>query len=483
MAGPLLAGIPMVLGMLGNVQGLIPSLSRWSQYGINKLWSNQIPDAYVLLAMAWRKWITEDEFYKSMKKLGYEKYWAEGMYLATQERPSIYEYITLWRRGKLDNKSFEYEVEKLGVNEEMLEYFKQASEYFPNPSDLVRFAVREAYSPEIVKQYRTDEDYPTEFEENALKAGVPPEQCKYIWRSHWALPSTGQGYEMLQRAVISREELETLLRVQDIMPYWRDKLIQIAYRPYNRVDVRRMYRVGVLDEAGVLRSYLDLGYDEEKAQKMTDFTILYETDDMQGISRANIVNAYKKSIISREELIYYLGELGYNEAVIDFWVSIADYEKTSEELQDFKDDLIELFKLGDADIDSIRQQLYDKNLPAEYVNTLIQQLKDRKGVRRKVASKEDIDRWLQKKIITQADYMKKLRLLGYRDEDILNFMTEILLEDESEKMNFLGRATYEKWVEEGIMTMAEYRNTLASMGLLSQDIERLIRSLEQRMES
>lgn len=479
MAVAALAAIPTVLGMLGSVSGLIPSLSRWSQYGINNMWSNQIPDAYILLAMVWRKWITEETFYESMKKLGYDKYWSEGMYLATQERPNIYEYITLWRRGKIDRMSLDYEAEKLGVNGEMLELFKQVTEYFPTPAELIRYAIREVYTPEVVKEYGMMEAIPEDFLKEAEKAGLPIDQAKNAWAAHWTLPSPGQGFEMMQRGVINPQQLMVLLRTLDIMPYWRDKLTQIAYRPYSRVDVRRMYATNTLDRDGVKRAYLDLGYDDEKAEKMTEFTIAYETDEMQGLSRANIINAYKKSIITREQLSEYLFELGYNANVTEFWLAMADYEKTSEELKEFEGDIIELFKLGDADISSIRQQLYDQNLPAVYVNDLIQKLQNRKGIRRKVASKEDMDIWLAEGIITQVQYAERLRLMGYRDDDIQNYLTQIILKSESEELNFLGIATYKQWLKDGIMTKEEFINTLTAMGRIPQDITRFITQAEK----
>ena len=52
---------------------------------------------------------------------------------------------------------------------------------------------------------------------------------------------------MLHRGVIDTAELDMLLRAQDVMPFWRDRLTAIAYRPLTRVDVRRMYKQGVLN--------------------------------------------------------------------------------------------------------------------------------------------------------------------------------------------------------------------------------------------
>ncbi|GAG78096.1 unnamed protein product, partial [marine sediment metagenome] len=86
-------------------------------------------------------------------------------------------------------------------------------------------------------------------------------------------PSPQQGFDMLHRGVISDDELNMLLRALDVMPFWRDKLTQIAFRPLTRVDVRRMYKQGVLTETEVYESYLIAGYNEQNAERMAEFTV------------------------------------------------------------------------------------------------------------------------------------------------------------------------------------------------------------------
>ena len=84
-----------------------------------------------------------------------------------------------------------------------------------------------------------------------LKAGLPEEQARNYWAAHWELPSAQMGYAMFQRRIIDHETLVMLLKSLDIMPFWRDKLIEMSYNPLTRVDVRRMYGLGVLSEEEV----------------------------------------------------------------------------------------------------------------------------------------------------------------------------------------------------------------------------------------
>ncbi|GAI69295.1 unnamed protein product, partial [marine sediment metagenome] len=87
-----------------------------------------------------------------------------------------------------------------------------------------------------------------------------------------------QGFEMLHRDVITPEQLNSLFMATDIMPWWREKLQAISYSPLTRVDVRRVFKMGIIDREQVYRTYLDLGYNEEKAEWLTSFTEMQNTE-------------------------------------------------------------------------------------------------------------------------------------------------------------------------------------------------------------
>ena len=160
-------------------------------------------------------------------------------------------------------------------------------------------AVREVFNPVIVEKFGQDEDFPEQFAEYAAQQGISRFWAEKYWEAHWVLPSVQMGYEMLHRRVIDMETLKQLLAAQDIMPGWRDALIDISYKPYTRVDIRRMHDVGVLNDDEVYESYLDLGYSPDKAKNMTEFTIRLndpdpdDIDSLEGLTRAAIINSFK----------------------------------------------------------------------------------------------------------------------------------------------------------------------------------------------
>lgn len=192
--------------------------------------------------------------------------------LPTQILPTA-ESLTLFRRKKVDEKFFKENLAEVGFNDKTADLLFQATEYFPNVNDGIRFAVREAFREDIATLFQLDENFeklPLDFFE---KMGIDKDTLRLFWRSHWELPSVGQGFEMFQRLSdlqlpykrddlkalglteddvrTNQFELNTLLTTQDIMEPWRRRLTMIAYQPITRVDIRRFVENGTmtLDEA------------------------------------------------------------------------------------------------------------------------------------------------------------------------------------------------------------------------------------------
>ncbi|GAJ17407.1 unnamed protein product, partial [marine sediment metagenome] len=180
------------------------------------------------------------------------------------------------------------------------------------------------------------QDFPEDLEKYAGQKGLSEEWAKRYWAAHWALPSPQQGFEMLHRGVINEDELNMLLRAQDVMPFWRDKLVAIAYRRLTRVDVRRMYREGVLTEGEVYEAYLEHGYNPENARRMSEFTIKQTLSSLSKFTSADITKAYSNGMISAGEARILLQSIGIRPDDANYIIGTAEYKR----LWAFTDDQI-----------------------------------------------------------------------------------------------------------------------------------------------
>jgi hypothetical protein len=203
---------------------------------------------------------------------------------------------------------------QLGYTHQQVEMIRSLYPYIPSVPDLVRMAVRDTWNEPIVRKYGYDEDFPAAYVYWCLKQGLTPEWALRYWRAHWELPSPTMGYEMYQRGIITRQELEDLLRIADYPRYWRDKMIEIAYTPITRVDIRRLYQTGVIKtHEELVKRYKDIGYSPENAELLAQFTEKMYSTKEKDLTRADVLGLYADGILDASETRDELIKMGYDE--------------------------------------------------------------------------------------------------------------------------------------------------------------------------
>ncbi len=295
----------------------------------------------------------EGDFFANATLAGVTKSRAQMVLDASRALPTPGAIQTAYLRGEISEERHDNLLEGYGYTSKDIKVFKALYFIIPPPADLIRMSVREAFTPEIAEKFGQFEDYPIAFTEWATKQGISEEWAKRYWASHWDLPSPQMGFEMLHRRIIDEDELKLLLRALDVMPYWRERLIKLSYNPITRVDLRRMYKMGVYTEEDIYNGYLDLGYSPAKAHDLTEFTKRYsapedesEQDTFRAMARTTYSAAYKKKLISTEEYREFLINMGYNPEDVTLLIQIDDYAiYQNEQLFDVDDYRKDLQKL------------------------------------------------------------------------------------------------------------------------------------------
>lgn len=244
----------------------------------------ELPNAMLMIQGSLVRGMTEETIIDLISRGGIHPDYAHDYLDAVLTKPASIDIISYELRRDPSLSNLSNELKRIGIHDNYHALYKELAYQIPPVADIITMAVREAFTPAIAARFGQYEDLPSEFVEWVGKKGLSKEWAERYWAAHWSLPSPQQGFEMLHRGVIGEGDLDMLMRALDIMPFWRDKLTQIAYRPLTRVDVRRMYALGVIDVSGVRKAYTDLGYNEYNANLMTNFTIKY-TEGIQTRSR------------------------------------------------------------------------------------------------------------------------------------------------------------------------------------------------------
>jgi len=221
---------------------------------------------------------------------------------------------------------------------------------------------------------------------------------------------------MLHRGLITISDVETILRIADYPPYFIDKLIKIAYLPFTRVDVRRMYQMGVLSEAELITAYKDIGYDEEKAKRLTEFTVRFETKDDRDLTKSEIMKLYEIGLIDRETCHKELLALRYEAYEADYLITLVEYRQEKEGLDDKIATLVDEFLIGFIDEDKLIGSLDALNLPSTQRERITTRAFRTKLKELKMPSKEDIIRWNTLGLITEAETRKLFTRINIPEE-------------------------------------------------------------------
>lgn len=248
------------------------------------------------------------------------KHWA-----AHWDLPSFEQAVEMLHRGIIDQGTFNGLLRALDYAPTWRDRLRRMSERIPPISDMIRFAVREAYDDQQAAALGLDADFPAEFATEAALHGMNRERAEQYWRAHWRMPSAQQGYRMLHRGLITEPQLEALLRALDYPSVWRDRLRDIAYLVPGRVDLRRMFAAGVVDRAYVLAGYQRLGYTAADAEILTDFAVSSAAggEGAKQNTASEMLLEYETGFITEAQLREGLGALGYAGPALEREVNVS----------------------------------------------------------------------------------------------------------------------------------------------------------------
>lgn len=379
----------------------------------------QLPNALLMIQGDLQQEVNDDDILLDVSKCDIHPDYAKKYLDAVLTKPASTDIIAYSLRQNPELEQLPAELRKIGIHPDYFDLYKTLAYPIPPVADLITMAVREAFSPEIAARFGQYEDFPQDFATFAKQKGLSEEWARRYWAAHWSLPSPQQGFEMLHRGIITQEELTVLLRALDVMPYWRDKLIKMAYRPINRIDVRRMYQLGILDRTAVTEAYKQLGYDEDNSKRMTEFVVQQVRLTLSGFNTTDVVNAYKNRYITSSQAMGLLQQIGIKSDEIDYVINTATYQRD----WDFRSEQIKairnLYKKGQYSETDTRNKLSQINVPYEEIDAFIQQWETQKITEPdSLWTSAQTLSFLKKGIITEARARQEFAALGYNNERI-----------------------------------------------------------------
>jgi len=414
-------------------------LARGFQYDLNYLFPQTIPSETDFVNLFLSGFIDERSLECMVRANGSHYSWYKMLAGANRTRASNEQIIQLNRRGILNDEQAFAELRGNGVLEPFdRQNLYTASEAMPTVSDIVRFMVRDADDEQVAIKYGTDaaldSKYGIQLQSWARGQGITDQVMKYYWRSHWEIPSNTALFEMFHRlrpgrnggaiqnqVSVTAQDIKDALVVNDVLPFWADRLMEISYKPLTRTDAQRAYFIDAIDETELKDSYLDLGYNNDNADRLVRFTNQLKGKRKQstgGTEKAtSVLKYYKNFLLTDVEASARLRNGGLSEKAATEAMQIASKQRSNDsQLACIKGvhSKYKRFIYGDNEA---RQDLTAIGVPIENIDKLVANWNCERGNKPKELSAAQVCKAYKQELITEMEYLRRLQAIGYgRDE-------------------------------------------------------------------
>ena len=396
--------------------GYTETATEQLKYNINQQFPITPLDPSSLAMLANKQYIDTDTAIIEGAKFGFDAGKMRTMINLADGFIGASEVQAAWLRKLINTEQAKEILTRIGLRADQQDIILQLAYYIPPPQDLITMAVREVFSPAIAEKFGQYEDFPADFAKWAQMQGVSEEWARKYWAAHWDLPSLQMGYEMLHRRIITKNELNVLLRAQDVMPFWRDKLTEMSYSPYTRVDVRRMHELGVLDYNEVLGAYQDIGYDVERATKLADWTELEFLEEGKTAVKKNILSAFKRGMLSKSTARNYLIAININPKLASEQIERAELEDIIEEKKEKLDLIKEQYVKGIINSAIAQQEMGVMGLAGGEITKLINRWDIARHKKSAEPSVADIHKFAKESLLEPGAYAHELAKLGFAEK-------------------------------------------------------------------
>jgi len=166
------------------------------------------------------------------------------------------------------------------------------------------------------------------------------------------------------------------------------------------------------------RRYLDFVYNEEKAEWLTKFTDMQNTEADRDLTKAEILSSYSKMIIGKQECNDMLLDLGYSQDEVDILISMKEYN-TLKEIKDREEKRIRKFYLAGAyTANQAITELGKLDLVGAEQDSIIKLWDSEKLAKLKAPTKKELDTFFSNQVITEPIYIEEMKNKGYTDKYI-----------------------------------------------------------------
>jgi hypothetical protein len=368
-----IVGIPALVSSLMTV-AINAAYSTPLRQFFNGMFTPNIPSEGDLSEFLRKGLIDEPFFYEGMRLHGFKKEYADLYREAARYHFRPEEAIRMWWRGLIDEAYADKELMWAGMRENQIQIYKQFMEYIPPISDLIRFAVREAYpveGPEAQKQ---------ELIKWGKAQGLNEYWVERYWIAHWELPAFSQIREAFWRKIISEQEFRSYIVMHDYRPDpWPghsksdlDVMFELSFELPGRIDTRWMYEWGIINKDQAVELLKMSGLHPDWAPKVADAYLKNQIRDEFNRIKSELIDMYAEGFKKEEDIRRLMADAGRPDVEMQWTLEYARLRRERYIKKEMVKIYLEAFEKGRLDEDGLRESLRSIPMDEDVVEYLIE---------------------------------------------------------------------------------------------------------------
>jgi hypothetical protein len=348
-----------------------------------------------------------------------------------QLRPD--EIVRLWLRQELDDTEVHDRLRNTGmIQDSEIDNKLSLADEVPHIQDIVRFMTRNIYNPDVLERFDLDAEFDRagtepggQLDDWRKAQGITDEGFRAYWRAHWTVPAVTHMQEMIQRLrpgrvdpslEVTADDFDQVLRENDWLEHWRPRMLALSYRPLTRIDARRAYNAGVIQDQDYISALQDIGYAADTANTLLAFA---KKDRLKQLRANKLFAVYEKNGITESDLTSSLLSKGYTQDDIDSVLADVNDDIAFQQKIYCIDQYGKSFQNGALDEQEFRQALLSAGVDAFQADSIINRLSCGMKIKEKHEDAGKLCDWYSKGMITPDDFATRLTNIGYEYQDVL----------------------------------------------------------------
>lgn len=340
--------------------------------------------------------------------------------------PSPQELFELLRRGIIGDADVKRGLAEGDTRDDWIPQLSQLAHGWLTPTDFVRAAVQGQISYEAAREWagKTGLDVSTELPIDASKVGGSDDMFGLAWAESGRPPGPVELADMTLRGIIPKDgtgadatSFQQGIAESDIKTKWTDALWQRAQYVPPPNEISTLLERGAITKDQAVTLWQQRGVPKTLAEGYAYIAEQQHVTQDKLLAKGEVATAYYDRLLTRDEAVSFLSQLGYRDVVADQILAIQDFKRTMQAMNAVVRRVSNLYGARKLSPTDAKNALTTAGVPADQADQILTEWAILHEAPIHLPSAAEIGLAVHYGTLTQEQAIAELEVLGYQPRD------------------------------------------------------------------